>query len=38
MCTMKIVVKLMYFEQLQLSKKQIFETIFFNTKIKTIEI
>jgi len=38
MFTMKIVAKLISFEQLQPSKKQILETIFYNTKIKINEI
>jgi len=38
MCTMKIVAKLISFEQIQPSKKQILETIFYNTKIKKLQI
>ena len=34
MCTMKIVTKLINFKQIQPSKKQILETIFFNTQKK----
>jgi len=37
MCTMKIVAKLYNFEQIQPSKKQIFKTLFYNTKIKILK-
>ena len=38
MCAMKIVAKLISFEQIQPSKKPLLETIFYNTKIKKNEI
>jgi len=37
MCTMKIVAKLITFEQIQPSKKQIFKTNFYNTEIKKLK-
>jgi len=37
MCTMKIVAKLISFEQIQPSKKQILETFFYNTNIKKLK-
>ena len=38
MCAMKIVAKLISFEQIQPRKKQLLETIFYNTKKQQNEI
>jgi len=37
MCAMKIVAKLISFEQIQPSKKPLLETIFYNTNIKKMK-